>query len=798
MQFGRELRYALRLLVRDRVFTSTTIILLSLGIGASTAIYTIVDAVLLQDLPFKDSHQIMWLGRTESRYDHPIPISVPDFIDYAAENHTFEHLAAMDVNQSFIIGGEQGAEQVSGVAVSAQLFDIFSIAPFLGRTFLHEENTAGHTNVAVISHSLWERHFGSSPEVLGRTVKINGQNYTLVGVLGNNQYPRWAELWVPIPLTYEESARSLNHISVVGKLKVNVTMAHAQGDLSAIAAQLAAEHPADKSAGITVIPLHERQVKPYRSLLLFFMMTVGFVLLIASANVSNLLLARAISRQREIALRTALGATRMRIIQQLLTEGILLAMIAGAFGVLLSYLAVRLILALIPVQLPNANNLGIDFHALGFTLTLCLVSGILCGLFPAFQLRRVDLKDAIQKAKSQTASMPGSRFGFRSILISVESALTIILLAGAGLMVTSFVRLLNASPGFNPKNLMTFSLSLPKERYSNETTSQFYQQLSERLAALPGVESVGLANTIPPSGSEEDGPLAPDDGSSGQPGSAVTSIYGRINRDFLTAMQITLLRGRYFSREDCINNSKVAIINNTVRKLLDGEDPVGKHIRLGLDDMKSSWTIIGVVADTRYFGWDQDLVPETYICSAPLSRDMAIVLRTKISMTQVPIEIRKTVAAMDKDLAIVSMETMEQRLVRSHAEKRFNMTLLGLFAAIGLTIAAIGIYAAVSYTVTQRLHEIGIRLALGASRSNIVFLVIRNGMSAVMIGMTAGLIIALMLTRFIKSLLYNVAPTDPLTLTLVSCLLILIALTGCYVPAARAARVNPAVSLRYE
>ncbi len=808
-----DLRYGVRTLRARPGFTVVAALVLAIGIGANTAIFSLVDAVLLKSLPVADSDRLVMLY--ENRLDRNVPrtpVAPGNFLAWRAQETAFDEIAAT-AEQQFTLSGKEMPESIAGARASAGLFRVLRANPVLGRAFTAEEDRPGQERVVVLSHRLWQRRFGAGP-VVGQTVKLDGNPHTIVGVMpAGVEFPsRETELWVPAALDAQTGMDGMNGrvLSAIGRLGPGVTIEAARSEMDVIAARLGRTDPAfNAGVGVTIVPLKEVVIGGFGPVLFMLWAAVGFVLLIACANIANLLLARAVSRNHEIALRLALGATRVRLIRQFLTESVLLALLGGCLGLLLGLWGVDALVALSPDSIPRAQEVTLDGRVLGFTMALSLVTGIGFGLASALPSSRLDLT-ASSKEGGRGASAGIERHRLRSLLVIAETALSLVLLIGAGLMVKSFLRLQSIDPGFDPDNVLTLKLELPEARYPEEKqVVAFHDELTARIARLPGVAAVGATNALPVSGSGGVKPVHFDDRPHPEPGKEPFAQYRLVSPDYFRAMSIPVLRGRDFAARDDGAAPGVVIINQAMaRRFWPDQDPLGKRIALGgWNDLTGE--VIGVVGDVRHWGKDVEPAPEMYwdhrqswLARGPTlrrhRRALTFVVRSSSDPEPLVRAIRGEVAAMDAELPLSDIKTMEERVGASLAAARFKTLLLGIFAAVALVLAGIGLYGVMSYAVTQRTRELGIRMALGARAPDVLRLVVGQGLRLVLVGLAIGLAIAVAGTRLLSALLFEVKPTDPAVFALLSFLLVVVALLACYLPARRATRVDPTVALRYE
>ncbi|MGH9837363.1 MAG: ABC transporter permease [Blastocatellia bacterium] len=794
----QDLRYGARMLMKKPGFTLIAVLTLALGIGANTAIFSVVNGVLLRPLPYLDSEQLTWVWMDNRQEGIAEDIaSWPNFEDWRAHNQSFQGMAGVR-DRRFNLTGTGEPEELNGANVSANFFDLMRVGPQYGRAFSAEEEQEGRDQVVVIGHGLWQQRFGGDAQLVGQTLSLNGQPHTIIGVMPPGfQFPNKTEIWKPlVPDAQLRTARSAFWLPVIGRLKPGVTRAQAQTEMTGIAQRLEQQYPnSNRGFGVNVVLMHEQLVGKLRTALWVLLGAVACVLLIACANVANLLLARAAARQKEVAIRAALGASRGRVVRQLLTESVLLAAVGGGLGLLLARWGLDALVALAPSDLPRAASITIDRRVLFFTLGLSLLTGVVFGLAPALQSSKLALSEVLKEGGRGTG---GGGQRTRSALVVAEIALALVLLVSAGLLLRSSWRLQQVNPGFNPERVLKVRLSLPPSKYrEGAQAAAFYQQLLERLRALPGVQAAGATSSVllnkvhNSSGILIEGRPAPNGPRPELPMDSVSPGY-------FQAMDMPLVQGRQFNEQDKADGLPVAIVNETMaRRFWPNEDPLGKRFNFG--DGGRWWTVVGVVRDSRRQGLDAPVRIESFLphTQRPL-RAMEVVLRTTDHPLAMTRTVRSAVWSLDGDLPVSEIQSVEQMLGARVAPRRFNLLLLGLFALVAMLLAAVGIYGVMAYSVTQRTHEIGIRMALGAGQGAVLKLVVGHGMVLTLLGVATGLAGAFALTRLMTILLFGVSATDPLTFSVIALLLLLVALLACWIPAQRATKVDPMIALRCE
>ncbi|HJQ32698.1 MAG TPA: ABC transporter permease [Pyrinomonadaceae bacterium] len=802
--FLQDLRFGARVLRKRPGFTAVAVLALALGIGANTAIFSVVEAVLLRPLPYERPEQLVLMyedGRdVQNRW-----VSYPNFLDWRARNRSFEAMSTIRGWDLTLTGDGGPPESLTARMVSADYFDVMRVRPLVGRAFLREEDRPGAAPVTVLSHGFWQRRFGGDPDIVGKTITLDDKPFTVVGVMPpefrhQGPPPLWVLMgqWTGQDNWMQRDVRVAGN--VVARLKDGVTIEQARADMANLKDALTRESPYTNAGHvIRVVPLKESIVGESRTPLLLMFGAVGFVLLIACANVANLLLARATTRRREFAIRAALGASGRRLARQLLAESLLLAALGGAAGLLLAWWGVDLLCAAEPPGLPGVAGAGVNARVALFTFGLTLLTGVVFGLAPAWRANREDVSDALKGTSTAAGGGAASGGRLRGALVVTEVALAFVLLVGAGLLTRSLVRLLNSNPGFDPTNVLTMPVTLSRQRYQGkEEITRFQRELLARVSALPGVEAACISNSLPgfPAWQND---IAVEGGAPIKAGEELNVDWSIVSEDYFRVMRVPVLRGRTFTEREAREGSPVVVVDeNLARRFWPGQDAVGKRIKY---DSPTPHEIVGVVGNVKNFGSEAEGRIRIYtpLGRAGLSRGATLGVRASSGGAEaLASAVAREIQAIDKDMPAPDAETLEQIFRRETAPRRFNAALLALLAAVALVLAAVGIYGVMAYTVAQRTHEFGVRLALGAGRGDVLRLVLGGGMKLVLLGVGAGLAAALALTRLMSSLLFGVAPTDPLTFCGIALLLTLVALLASYIPARRATKVDPMIALRYE
>ena len=803
--FLNDIRYAFRNLIKRPAFTLIAVLTLGIGIGANTAIFSSIYALLLKPLAFPELDRVVAIwDKNPSRGVVHNEVAMANYLDWQAQTQSFEQLALYSWFNASITGLNQ-PERVQGFAVTANFLDVTGVKPIMGRNFTAEENQPGKDVVVIISYSLWQRHFGGDPNILDKTITINNFPCQVVGVMPPHfNFPKAGDVYAPLELSPEVvSNRQTHQYYVIGRLKPGASIESAQAEIDNVTARLEKQYPETNTGlGATVYPLVDDMVRAYDKPIWITMGFVGFVLLIACTNIANLMLARASGRQKEIALRAALGASRWRIMRQLLTESVIVALIGGAFGVLLGYWGIDALRWSNPGDAAKFaagwHQLGINVPALLFTLGLSVFSGLVFGLAPALQVSKPNLNDSLKEGARQVSA---SSHRLRSALVVFEIALSLVLLVGAGLSVRSFLSLVKTSPGFNPDSVMTMRLMLPRAKYQQQPQrAAFYNDLLQRVKATPGVESAAFVNYLPLGGQNSSDSYLVEGEAEPQPGRENEGRYRVATPDYFQTMRIPIVAGRGFAEQDKAGAPPVVIVNETLaRKHWPGQPAVGKRIRFYGDQARTPWMeIVGVVQDVTH-ELNLPVTPEYYLPHAQNSwSGMVLVARTNVDPTSLAAALRQQVWSMDKDLPVYDVKSMNEVWSMAASMYTFSSVTLGFFAAVALLLASLGIYGVMAFAVSQRTQEIGIRIALGASAPDVLKLVVKHGMKLALAGIAIGLVGAWGLTRFMKHILVGVTATDLLTFAVVPACLFVAALVACYLPARRATKVDPLVALRYE
>jgi putative ABC transport system permease protein len=807
-----DLRYGFRLLLRKPGFTVVAILALALGIGANTAIFSVVNAILLRPLPYPEPERLVQLNHNYPQINLKASVSAFGYTIYKEQAKAFEQITAITGSSlNLTDGGEP--EQLQAMNVTASFFPLFGADAARGRVILPEEEQDGRNRVAVLSDALWVRRFGGDPSIVNKNITLNGENYLVIGVMParfqfGREFGRLPDLFVPLTFTPDQlqANRLTNeYLSVFGRLRAGLTVQQAQAEMDTLADNVLKQHAPQMTRqqwNLLLQPLNELVVGDVRFALWMLLGAVGLVLLIACANVANLTLARAADRQREMAVRAALGAGRGRVMRQMLTESVLLSLLGGLLGLGLAAWGVELLSNLSQIRIPRANEIGLDWRVLAFTLGVSVLTGILFGLVPALQVSRGNVYDTLKEGGR--SGQGGARARLRSALIVAEMALALMLLVGAGLLMRSFWQLQQVSPGFQPNGVLSLMVSLPGQKYKEPPQRvNFFEQLLPQLKALPGVTSVGTALTIPMSGNNSSGSFQIEGRQIPQGQSSPHGDRWQTAGDYFETMKIPLIRGRYFNAQDTANSLGVAIIDETMaRKYWPNEDPLGKRITFERDDQGNPrWReIVGLVGHVKHRNLEGESRVQYYLPYAqrPTPTSMFLVLRTTGEPTSIAATVRNTVRNLDKELPVFRVTTMEQLVADSMATRRFTLWLLGIFAVTALLLAAVGLYGVLAYSVSQRSHEIGIRMALGAQGSDVQKMVVGQGMKLVLLGTGIGLVGAFALMRLMASLLFGVGAADPVTYLVIAAMLAGVALIACYIPARRATKVDPMIALRCE
>jgi putative ABC transport system permease protein len=813
----RDLRFALRQLFKQWGFTAIAVLTLALAIGATTAVLSLVNALLIRPLPYREPQQIvLLLQHFKSQNLERIPVSPAEFVDYETRAHSFEKLGAFGFT-SFNLAGEDRPERIAGATLTAGVLPLLGVAPIKGRFFEAEECALGRDDVVILSARLWQRRFNSDPQIIGKKLLLNGKSFTVVGVmppgfdfplqlfnLGNGgQFHERAEIWKPLAFTDDEmKARGSRAYTLIGRLAAGTSVSRAQAEIQTINAQMRGEHSdyysQDNSFGGDVFPLQQLAVGGIRPALLILLGAVLLVLLIACANLTTMLLARAAAREREMAIRVALGAGPLRLLKQVLTESMLLALIGGTAGVLLALWGVELLKTIGAQTVPRLGEVNVDLSVLGVTLAVAVGTGIVFGLVPALASARPELTEALKEG-GRSSTQGARRNRLRNGLVIAEVALALVLLSGAGLLIKSFARLQNVNPGFNPRDALTFEVSLPKIQYPDDPSIvRFSQEAQRRIAALPGIHTTGFSTILPLAGTNSDWSFAIEGRPSNNNNATPDEEKRQVSPDYFRALETPLIKGRFFTDADNADTPRVIIVNQAfARKFFPNQDPLGKRITFDNPKKNPKWiTIVGIVGDIHHFGLDIDPKPEMYVPFAQEPYFATIyVVRSNQDLRGMLAAIRLEMRAMDPAVPIANVRTFENVIAESVAPRRLCVVLLGVFAVVAVLLASVGIYGVMSFLVVQRTHEIGVRMALGAQRSDVLKMVLARSLKLISSGTIIGLIVALMSTHTLRTLLYSVSAFDATTFALVTILLGAVALAASYLPAMRATRANPMMVL---
>jgi len=792
----QDLRYAVRLLRRSPGFAIAAILTLALGMGANTVMFSVLNTVLLRPLPYPHPDQLVQIWETDSRRgDTHGPISPYNFVDWRSQSQTFAQMATYDYN-AVVLTGQKSPVRLSSLFVSAGFFDVFQITPLKGRTFLPDEDTAGKDRVAVLSYGAWLRHFGGDPNMIGKSIMLDGQAHSVVGIMpAQFAFPESnTEIWCLPGFVLKNHDRSHHGLFAVGRMKPGIPFAQAQAEMNTIADSLNKQY--GTFGGVRLVGLQDEIVGSMRRSLLVLWGAVIAVLLIACANVAGLLLARAVSRQKEIAVRSALGGSRARLVRQFLTESILLALIGGILGMLLAFVAGRFVIAGTNGSVPRLRDFQIDGWVLACSALACMVTGLMFGLAPALHALRVDLNSSL-KGGGWGSSQLSERLRLRSLFVVVELALAMVLLISGGLLAKTLWRLQHVDPGFTADNILSFRFSVPQTKFRDaHERASFYQRIAERLAALPGVESVGATNDLPFAGSRSQSSFDIE-GRTPDPALLLHADYRTVSPDYFRAMRMRQLQGRAFTTHDNQDAPLVAVVSDSfAKRYFPHEDPIGHRLK----SHDKLYEIVGVVADVKHQELDAAGAIELYVpyLQAVPPNWIFFAVRSQTAPRTLAASVRNAVKEIAPDEPVYRVNTMNQVLEYWMTPHKFSSLLLGIFAGLALLLAAIGIYSVIAYTVAQRTHEIGIRMALGAGKANVLRMIFSQGVKIAILGLAVGLALALIATRALSSMLYTVDARDPVIFTSVAVTLFVVVMLASYVPARRAAKVDPLVALRCE
>jgi predicted permease len=809
----QDVRHGIRAMLRTPVFTAIAVIVLALGIGANTAIFSVVDAVLLRPLAYRDSDRLVTILMNGEG-----PVSVANYIDWRDQSHSFAAMGAADY-WSPNLTGVDAPEHIAGLKVTQSLFPMLGVDPLLGRVFVEGEDKDGGDREVILSYRLWQRRFSSGRNVLGKPIVLDGNAYIVVGVMpeGFHFAPFWAtkaELWVPNAFGARIHNRGGNSLRIFARLKDGVSLTRARAEIASITARLEQQYPGTNRDAV-MTPLKEKVVGPIETPLLVLLGAVAFVLLITCSNVAHMLLARAATRQKEVAVRSALGARRGRLIRQFLTESILLGALGGAAGLLLAMIATRALIAISPANIPRVQTVSIDLRAALFLFSATILTSVGFGLAPALQASSVNVNDTLKEG-GRGGSEGVRRNRLRSLLVVSEFALALMLLVGAGLMIRTFAALEAVNPGFNPHNVISMIVSVSGSKEEDPGRRElFYRQLLERVRSLPGVQAAGAINHLPLAGDLWGWHFAIEGRPKPRPGEEPGAVYRMVTPGYFSAMRLPLVRGRDLTEADNVTAPGVVIVNEqAARQYWPAEDPIGKRVCFDDDTTNpTAWlTIIGIAKDAKQDNWTDKATPEAYLAAfqnhdylgdsgTEASKHMnyiTLVARTALDPALAASAMKEAARSFDRNLAITQVVTMDGVVAEANSQPRFEMLLLTIFAAVALVLAVVGIYGVISYSASRRTHEIGVRMSLGATRGDVLFLVVRQAVWLAVAGSVAGIAGALLLSRLMAKLLYGVQPTDPATFVVVAIGLGLVAMLACYIPARRAMRIDPIAALRYE
>ena len=811
--FLSDLRYGLRVLLRSPGFALAAVLVLALGIGANTAIFSIVNAVLLRPLPYQDSSRIMQIWHVPPAKSFPglaiFSVSPANFLDWQSQSTSFDSMAVYG-GRSLTLGGAERPEAVIASAVGPEFFSVLRTPPVLGRTFAPGEHQPGQDRVLLLSAKFWRDRFASDRSVVGRTITVNSQPYTILGVMPDSfRVPDWAQVWIPLAWTNEERAVRGNHnYLAIGRLKSGRTMQQAQAELSAISARLEKAYPVDDNGwGAVILPLREQLVGDVRPALLVLLGAVAFVLLIACANVANLVLAKILARRKEIAIRSALGASRAAILRQILAETLLLSLSGGVLGALLAFFSLQLLVKILADRLPRFAEVSLDLPVLAFTLLVSLLAGVLAGLLPSIRFTRTDVNEALKQGQSRGSSESGGRT--RQVLIISEVALSLILLVGAGLMIRTLFELGKVKAGFDPSDVLTMNVAIPSNKFATPAAQiNFFNDVLQRIRVLPGVESAGAIDSLPLDGGGSHQPFSIE-GQPVLPMADQPEVDVRlVSTGYLRSLHIPVMQGRDFSEGDALGRNNVTLISESLaRRFFHGENPIGKHVTLTFFPNVTR-EIVGIVGNTKLESLNETrpvdviYVPLSQLTSPPSevwrSFGLTLTVRTNSDPRNAISAVTSAIHSAGPGLPVTDVRTMDDIIAQSVSPQRFNLILLGVFAALALVLAAVGIYSVLSYTVRRRVREIGIRMALGASHSAVLRMVLADGLKPILLGVGIGLGSAFALSRLVSSLVFGIRPSDPLTFSAVSLLLIAVGVLATILPAYRATRIEPVRTLREE